>query len=417
MADYKPDERILAILKANEEINHLQDIDMILDRILFEARRLAHAEAGSIFLVEGGRLRFSYVHNDRLFKGDETTRDLYVDFTLPLDERSIVGYAGLSGRTLLIDDAYAIDAALPFRFNPAYDEKSGYRTRSILALPLLSHRDRLVGVMQLINALDETGKTVPFAPETEHYLPLFAASATLAIERGRMNREIILRTMRMAELRDPLETGAHVQRVGAYSAELYSRWAVRRGVPKAEMKRVRDALRLAAMLHDVGKVGISDFILKKPGRLSDEERSIMQWHTVYGARLFAGSDSELDRLSLEIALGHHEKWDGTGYPGRVTDLHTKSPVFGTPLRGGEIPVAARVVAIADVYDALVSRRCYKEPIPEEQVLAMIGKDAGTHFDPEMVECFFEIKPVIHAISERYQAEAEAAHPSPGVAGG
>lgn len=406
MAEYRPDERVLAILKANEEINHLQDVDSILDRILLEARLLARAEAGSIFLVEGGRLRFSYVHNDRLFKSDEAVRDLYVDVTLPVDERSIVGYVGLTGKTLAIDDAYVADPSLPFRFNPSYDEKSGYRTRSILTVPLKSHHDRLVGVMQLINALDPAGAAVPFGPEVGHYLPLFAASATLAIERGQMNRELILRMMRMAELRDPLETGAHVQRVGAYSAEIYTRWARRRGLSTREIKHDRDTLRLASMLHDVGKVGISDFILKKPGRLTPEERDVMQWHTVYGARLFTNADSELDRMSLDISLNHHEKWAGGGYPGRIADLHGTKAEMGEAKSGEEIPVCARIVALADVYDALVSRRCYKDPIPENEVFAMIDKDSGTHFDPEMVEAFFDIRPVIAMIRERYTSPVE-----------
>lgn len=408
MAEYRPDERVLAILRANEEINHLQDVDSILDRILLEARRLARAEAGSIFLVEGGRLRFSYVHNDRLFSGDEAVRDLYVDVTLPVDERSIVGYVALTGCTLAIDDAYVPDPARPFRFNPSYDEKSGYRTRSILTIPLKSHHDRLVGVMQLINALDPAGAAVPFGPEAGHYLPLFAASATLAIERGQMNRELILRMMRMAELRDPLETGAHVQRVGAYSAEIYTRFARRRGLPAHQIKHERDTLRLAAMLHDVGKVGISDFILKKPGRLTPEERDVMQWHTVYGARLFTNTASELDRVSLEIALNHHEKWAGGGYPGRVGDLNGAKVAMGEPKSGEEIPVPARVVALADVYDALVSRRCYKDPMPEAEVLEILRRDAGSHFDPEMVDAFFDILPVIRMIGERYASGVPSA---------
>lgn len=401
------DERILQVLRANEELNHLKDVDSILDRLLFEARRLCRAEAGSIFLVEGDSLHFRYVHNDRLFRGDQTARELYVDFSVPIDETSIVGYVAATGRPLAIDDAYAIEGLVPYRFNPSYDEKSGYRTRSILTLPLKSYHDKLVGVMQLINALDEGGAAVPFTPADGVYLPLFAASATLAIERGQMNRELILRMMRMAELRDPLETGAHVQRVGAFSAEIFQAWAKRQGLPLPEIKRRRDLIRLASMLHDVGKVGISDFILKKPGKLTPEEHDVMKWHTVYGARLFTHADSELDVLSLGIALNHHEKWAGGGYPGRIPDIHTDRVAMGEPKRGDEVPIEARITALADVYDALASKRCYKEPMEDAQVLAIIEKDTGTHFDPAVSAVFFEIFPLIKLIREKFQTPEPA----------
>jgi HD-GYP domain-containing protein (c-di-GMP phosphodiesterase class II) len=386
------------------ELNHLKHVDTILDRILLKARQLTRADAGSIFLVEDGELRFSYVHNDTLYSADTPSAATYADFTVPIDDASIVGFAARTKKTLVIDDAYTLDPTLPYAFNPSFDEKMGYRTTSILTIPLLSMNDKLVGVMQIINAKDPQGQSIPFSGDSQAYIPLLANNAAVAIERGIMNRELVLRMMKMAELRDPTETGAHVQRVGAYSAEIYNRWAHNRGVDPKETQRTSDTLRLAAMLHDVGKVGISDTILKKPARLTDEEFNIMKWHTVYGARLFQHATSDLDRMCYDIAISHHERFSGPGYPGRVADIQSEEARMGEPLQGEQIPLSARIVSLADVYDALCSRRSYKEPWPEERVLQELRDCAGTQFDPAVVEAFEQIHDVILAIRAKYSED-------------
>lgn len=398
------DSAVLTILETCEEVNQLKDVDTILDKILFESRRFANADAGSIFLVEKNSLIFSYVQNDTLFKSETSNAALYQNFGIPISEQSIVGYVAKTRQSLVIDDAYELDATLPFSFNKSFDEKSGYRTTSMLTIPLIAQESRLVGVMQLINARNDMGKVGRFSSEDKTYIPLFCNNAAVAIERGIMNRELILRMMQMAELRDPTETGAHVQRVGAYCAEIYGTWASRRKKGAKEIKRARDNLRLAAMLHDVGKVGISDNILKKPGKLTDEEFDTIKWHTVNGARLFKNQTSELDRMSMEIALFHHEKWEGRGYPSvSVGDVWTEGVAMGSsPVNGEDIPLSARICAVADVYDALSSPRSYKDPFPDEKCLGILESDAGTHFDPEVVEIFIEIFDVIKAIKEKYK---------------
>jgi len=225
----------------------------------------------------------------------------------------------------------------------------------------------------------------------------------VAIERGKMNRELILRMMQMAELRDPSETGMHVQRVGAFTAEIYGTWAARRGHSAKDIKRVRDNLRLAAMLHDVGKVGIPDAILKKPAKLNKEEFDIIKMHTIYGARLFNNMTSDLDRMSMEIALRHHEWWVGPGYPGKVSpDLWDPAMRMGAPINGEAIPLHARICAVADVFDALSSPRSYKDPYPYEKCVSILEEKAGTHFDPEIVEIFTEIYDVITAIQLKFK---------------
>jgi len=213
----------------------------------------------------------------------------------------------------------------------------------------------------------------------------------------------MLRMMKMAEMRDPKETGAHVQRVGAYTAEVYQQWARNKGIDEFTIKRKKDTLRLAAMLHDVGKVGISDVILKKPGRFEPHEAAIMKWHSVYGAALFANTTSELDQLCKEIAIGHHERWDGKGYPGKLPeDLTQVRELCVEEIAGEAIPIAARITALADVYDALISTRVYKDAWPEEQVVAEIVKGRGTQFDPDVVDAFMQIQDVVRAIRHKYQ---------------
>jgi HD-GYP domain-containing protein (c-di-GMP phosphodiesterase class II) len=160
------------------------------------------------------------------------------------------------------------------------------------------------------------------------------------------------------------------------------------------------------MLHDVGKVAISDAILKKPSRFTAEEFRIMQEHTLYGASLFLAAATPMDILAKEIALTHHENWDGTGYPGWInpdTGKLEKTDGEGNPLgkRGEEIPLGGRIVAIADVFDALCSKRVYKDPWNEDDVLKEIRKLSGSKFDPELIEYFFEVLPNIKQTQQQY----------------
>jgi response regulator RpfG family c-di-GMP phosphodiesterase len=398
------DHVLLSILHTIKELDHLNDIDMILDRILYEARQLANADAGSIFLAQGNSLIFNQVQNDTLYGKDGNRAVQYTNLSVPCTNASIVGHAAMTGEIIAIDDAYHLPSHLPCTFNSSFDEEFSYHTVSILAIPLHSYNDQIVGVMQLINAQDEQRRPIAFSKKIQTYLQLFSNNAAVAIERGTMNRELILRMVKMSEMHDPKETGAHVQRVGAYSAEIYRRWAHKYAVDSKELKARHDMIRLAAMLHDVGKVGIADVILKKPGRLDTAEFGHIKRHTVLGARLFANTTSNLDKMSMDIALHHHEKWDGTGYPGAIDltaedwEKHSSAP----PLRGEMIPLEARITALADVYDALSSSRVYKEAWDDEDIYAEIMANAGKHFDPEIVDIFFEITDVLKAIRKRYQ---------------
>jgi response regulator RpfG family c-di-GMP phosphodiesterase len=156
--------------------------------------------------------------------------------------------------------------------------------------------------------------------------------------------------------------------------------------------REKGRLRIASMLHDIGKVGVSDLVLKKPGKLTEEEFAIMRSHTALGAAILASDTGDIAPLAREIALHHHQKWNGKGYAGS-TDAGR--------LAGEAIPLGARITAIADVFDALVSPRCYKKPWTFEEALDLLRREAGEHFDPALTECLAGILDLLHPIYERF----------------
>ncbi len=379
------------ILKVSERLNHIKDLDSLLDAILHEARKFCTADAGSIFLRDGDQLTFSYVQNDTVAKNEKNSNKyIYNSFNIDINKESIAGYVAETGETVLLDNVYQIPDHHPFKFNSYFDTVSNYHTQSVLAIPLVTSRGNITGVIQIINAKDRENNISTFDQLEKQYVEFLGNNASVAIERAQMTREIILRMIRMAELRDPKETGAHVNRVGSYAIEVYHRWAEKKGISSDDIRKYKDLLRIAAMLHDVGKVAIPDAILKKPARLNDDEFKVMRTHCMQGANLFKGKVSELDKLSQEIAYTHHEKYDGNGYPRR--------------LKGEDIPLPGRIVALADVYDALVCKRVYKEQWPEEEVIALIKNESGKHFDPEVVDAFLEVHEIIQAVRNRYPDE-------------
>ena len=179
------------------------------------------------------------------------------------------------------------------------------------------------------------------------------------------------------------ETGAHIRRLGLY-AEAMGR---QMGKSNAES----EILRLAAPMHDVGKIGVPDSILLKPGKLTADEYEVMKSHTTIGGHILEGSQLPLVVVSHEIAVNHHEQWDGSGYPAGIA--------------GKDIPEPARIVAVLDVYDALVNDRVYRPAMPEEKALEIIAEGDGTHFDPEIHECFRDALPRIRRIRDEVQEKS------------
>jgi putative two-component system response regulator len=192
------------------------------------------------------------------------------------------------------------------------------------------------------------------------------ADEVLAATRELLDREeeIIYRLSRAAEYRDT-DTGAHIARMASYCRLI----AEALGLDQRQCRSIY----LAAPMHDIGKIAVADSILLKPGRLTDGERALMELHTLHGHKILADSKLPLIRQAAEIAVSHHERWDGTGYP--------------KGLRGTEIPLFARIAAIADVFDALTSERPYKPAWSADKAKAYIIEGSGTHFDPACVEAF------------------------------
>jgi HD-GYP domain-containing protein (c-di-GMP phosphodiesterase class II) len=405
-------DKLRSIISLDSELNKLQDVDILLERILTEARTVVNADAGSIYIVRGDQLVITYAQNDTKQRELPPGQKLiYKVFKVPLSKKTISGYAGVTGEPVNITDVYKIPKSAPYGFDPSYDKKAGYRSQSMLCIPLRTNTGEILGVIQMINKMDAKGNVIAFDHDDELLIMHFASNATVALQRAQMTRAILLRMIRMAELRDPKETGPHVNRVAGYSVEIYEAWATRAGFPRDEIEKTRDTLRMAAMLHDVGKVAISDVILKKPGRFTADEYEIMKTHAWQGARLFINRQSDFDDLAQVVALNHHESWDGSGYPGHIdpdSGRATKSDRDGNPLgkRETEIPVFGRIVAIADVYDALRSKRVYKEAWDEEDALEEMRRMSGAKFDPELVDIFFEILPSIQTISDKYSRDEE-----------
>lgn len=392
------------------ELNQIRDLDILMELVLEDARHFVNADAGSIYIKEEDTLKFTYTQNETLQKRLPSGEKLiYSTFSLPINTESIAGYVATTGELLNLPDVYQIDASAPYAFGKKFDEESGYKTQSVITVPLKTKRGDILGILQIINAQDRNAHIVPFTQADEKLMLHFASIAAVALERAQMTRSILLRMIRMSEMRDPKETGPHVNRVGGYSVELYEQWAKRHNLLKKELDVGRDSLRMAAMLHDVGKIAISDLILKKPSRFNKDEFEIMKQHTYLGAKLFLDSQSDFDEAAYDVALNHHERWDGNGYPGHI-DVETGNPQKkflssnGSPRgkKGEEIPIFGRIVCLADVYDALSSRRVYKEAWDESDVLKTIEQESGKQFDPELVEIFFSRLNILRAIQNRYQ---------------
>jgi putative two-component system response regulator len=235
--------------------------------------------------------------------------------------------------------------------------------------------------------------TKPFEPQ-ELAARIQSADRILSLE----TRDVAIFAMaKLAESRDP-ETGAHLERVMNYSRVLAQQLpAIGKHVDTVDAEFVR-LVYATSPLHDIGKVGIPDSVLLKPGRLSDDEFAIMKMHTTIGAQTLDAAltrfpSAKFLRMARNIAATHHEHWDGRGYP--------------NGLKGQDIPLCGRIVALADVYDALTSRRVYKSAFHHQVAKGIILKETGTHFDPDVVEAFLAVEPQFVAIRERYN-EGQAA---------
>ena len=382
--------------------------------VLRKSREITGAEAGSIFMVRHGSGGERLLHAASL--QNDVIRVEAAKFTVPVNTASIGGYVAETGDTLVIDDLYRISPDLPYSFNRAFDDASGYRSRSMMCFPLNNFDGDVIGVVQLINRRGSACRdALPFtAEEKALILPVKQVLGT-AIERALMTEQMVDANAQLVERNSELQnqreriailqgeteeafrlsihmlalaaeihdedTAKHISRTNDYSYFL----AGKLGLPEAFCNEIR----YSAQLHDVGKMSIDSGVLKKNGPLGPDERDEMNLHPAYGFRILDHSDRLV--MAADIAHSHHEKWDGTGYP--------------NGLSGEEIPLSARIVAMADIYDALRAERCYKPAFDHERTCSIIlhgdeRLDPLGHFDPQVLAVFAENHGEMEAIWDR-----------------
>ncbi len=309
-----------------------------------------------------------------VFLIDSKTKELWSKVAHGLEEteirippgKGIAGYVATSGNIVNIRNAYEDE-----RFTSELDRLTGYRTKTILAVPLKNINGKTIGVFEVINK-----KVGYFDRDDEGILLLIGSLAAAAIENAQLYEslsksqlETIYRLAVTAEYRDQQDTAIHLRHISEYSGSI----AEGMGLPEKEICYIR----YASPLHDIGKVAISDAILLKPGKLTTEEYEEMKKHTLYGVKILSNAESHLLQIACKIAASHHEKFNGKGYP------------YG--LKGEKIPLYARIVAVADVFDALTMKRVYKPKWELDRAFEYISDEKGKSFDPNVVDVFLKME--------------------------
>jgi len=360
-------EKFSFLINITKAINTLTDIKSLLDIIVKTATEVSNSDRGSIFLL------------------DRKKDELWTISAMGIGERQeirmqankgIAGHVATTGEILNIPDVYADS-----RFNKEVDIKFNYHTRNILCIPVKNRQGKIIGALQVINK-----KEGHFTKLDEELMDVFCQQAAVAIENAQLYEEQKELHTELKKTFDSLVealaasidakhrlTAGHSQRVMEYSVQIAK-----------EMKLTDDEIeniRIAALLHDAGKIGIPDVVLTKPGKLTEEEYAIMQTHPTKTKDILDKIYfPENQRIIPLIASSHHEKVNGCGYPCKLKDK--------------DIPIGGKIIAVADVYDALTSERDYRKPMSEEEALKIIKEGAGNHFDPQIVEVFLKIKVII-----------------------
>ena len=316
-----------------------------------------------------------------IYLKDEDTQELWskiaqgkglehTEIRIPLNSDGFISIAARTGQTINLPNAYEDP-----RFSIDVDIVTAFRTHATIAVPLKNNSGEVLGVFQASNKSDGT----PFDKSDEGLLRLLATLASGSIEIAKLYQEVrvaqletIYRLAVTAEYRDQQDTRQHLKNISIISYLL----ALALGMSKAEAELIKNA----SPLHDIGKVALADNILLKPGKLTPEEFETMKSHTIYGGRILEGATSKVLQMAHKMSLYHHEKWNGTGYP---KGLHEE-----------EIPLEARIVTVADVFDALCVFRVYKKAWRTEEALAYILDESGKSFDPRIVAAFQKVYPSV-----------------------
>jgi len=346
------------------EILKQKDIQTLLLSIADITRNLLNADRCSIFIYDK--------ENDVLYTKVAHGIDPIV---IPKD-KGIVGFTFSTGEVQIVFDAYE-----DRRFFPEIDKLTGYTTKSLITAPLIDSHNKIFGVVEVINK--QTGF---FSSLDAELLVLSSSYISSILENAFLNElikeshtKVILKLSTAAEFKDE-ETSLHTKRVAIYSSIIAESMNLE--------KEFVSNITITAPMHDVGKIGIPDKILNKPGKLTKDEFEIIKTHPTIGFNILFDENSDLLKMAANISKDHHEKWNGTGYPDK--------------LEKDNISLEGRIVAIADVFDALTSKRPYKAAWTFERALTLIKEESGKHFDPELTECFLNNENKIRDTYETYK---------------
>lgn len=345
-------ERTTDLLEVGRAISAEIELDSLLHLIMEKSSHLLHADRSTVFLIDRER-------KELWSKAAQGLQDQEIRFPMHL---GIAGSAATTGETINIPDAYQ-----DVRFNPEVDRKTGYRTKSLLTMPMKSKLGEIIGVFQCLNK-----KEGAFSKDDERLLEALASQTSIAIENAELYEEqkkqfnsIVEVLASSIDARDPCTAG-HSQRVMEYTLGMAEEMSF--------SKKALETLRVASLLHDYGKIGVHDAILRKPGNLTEEEYRAIQEHVVKTKEILENLYFSRDLKEIpSIAAFHHERIDGTGYP-----FH---------LRDKEIPLGGKIMAVADVFDALTSFRPYRNPSSPEEAFAELDAGIGKHYDGEVVAAF------------------------------
>lgn len=347
--------RVNTIYYVTRSLSQELDLDNLLQLLMDEVKDVLQADRCTVFLVDEKNNELW----SRIGHGLEIN-----EIRFPLD-KGIAGYVVQTGEVVNIEDCYDDP-----RFNPEIDKKTGYLTRNMLAFPMRNNLMQVIGVFQVLNK-----RSGEFTKDDEHILEAIAPIAAVQIENAQLYDEIrksfesmVLTLSQIIDARDPLTAG-HSHRIMLLADAIAKEagWNLQQ----------RKVLEIAALLHDLGKIGVRENILTKKGQLTQEEFEHLKHHVVH-TRLFLQQihfSREFAQVP-EIAATHHERVDGSGYP--------------DGLKGDQIPLGGRILAIADIFDALTSKRHYRERMDFQKVMEVLQKASGNEIDEDLFKSFMNI---------------------------
>lgn len=357
--------------QAGAEVELTSDLSDTLGLILGALTTREHTQGGTLYVYRDGRLQLVAAHCSGL-DSSEINREL-VSQKLEPSGSSLVEFVARTGRSMTFDDGDDAHPGAAFHIDRDYDAVTGSRTESALAIRLECPDGRAIGVLKLVNRLSPGGKILPFPPEEPADLHMLTSIAAVAIDKSQSQEQLrwkhmetILRLSAAAELRcgDMLD---HVRRLSRLSTVI----AKSLGLSYGEM----DQIKYASPMHDIGKTRLPDAVVSKSGRLTEAESRTMRKHTVVGARILTGLGGNVLEMAHDVALTHHERWDGSGYPHGQT--------------GEDIPISGRIVAVADTFDALVTKRSYRSSYPIGTAFDIVRTEMEKLFDPDVTRAFLQ----------------------------